>query len=100
MIENSHKQETWCSLEGLTEKDGTWFANLLVRWYELQTIEQAEEGECVGYKYTAHRIVYALPENAPTSVDELPLFLEGIKDVLIAAAQDRMSQSEGLHGGN
>jgi hypothetical protein len=100
MEERSNEQQPWYLLEALVDKDGTWFAHLLVRWDELPLTEWAEEGERIGYRYTANRIVYALPEDAPTSLEELPIFIESIKDLLVTAAQNQLSQSEGLHGGN
>lgn len=92
MIEHSHKQqETWYSLEALVDRDGTWFAHLLVRWDELQVTEQAEEDERIGYKYTAQRIVTALPSDVQNQ-NEAIIYIENAKGAILAEAQKQLAR--------
>jgi hypothetical protein len=91
VIEHSHKQENWYSLESLVDKDGTWFAHLLVRWDELQLTEWAEEGERIGYKYTAQRIIVALPSDVQNQ-NEAIIYIENAKGAILAEAQKQLAR--------
>jgi hypothetical protein len=75
----------------LAEKDGVWFVNLLVRWDETQEVMQADEGERIEYKYTAQRIVKALPLDVRDR-EEAIIYIENAKAAIIAEAQKQLAR--------
>lgn len=86
MDDRSNEQRPWYLLEDLIETGGVLFAHLLVRWNELQEVMQADEGERIEYKYTAQRIVKALPLDVRDRKEAI-IYIENARGAIISDAQ-------------
>jgi hypothetical protein len=98
VIESSHKQESWFSLEGIEKSsESAWLARLLIRWNEQIVTRQDEMGGRVEYVYESHRFPYALPIGVHDHAEAIS-FLENAKLGIIAAAQEQAAQEVGFYG--
>ena len=98
MIESSHKQENWYSMDKISRFGSGWvIKDLLIRWNEQQVTVETDIAPRTEYVYDAYRFDYLLPVEVEPGLESVAYYLEAAKSAMIALAQAMVTQEEGFN---